>query len=64
MPRHKNPDPTDRKTLTIPKEIYDRLVEWKGGERRGISFAEAIDRLVDYAQKTGYKSALVEFKKK
>ena len=47
-----------RKTMTIPKEVYDRLVEWKGGERKGISFAEAIDRLVEYANETGYESAM------
>ncbi len=50
----------ERKTMTIPKDTYDRLAEWKGGERRGISFSEAIDRLIEHAQKTKYKSALAE----
>jgi len=54
----------ERKTMTIPKTTYDHLASWKGGERRGISFAEAIDRLLDHAEYTGYKSALATPKKK
>ena len=54
----------ERKTMTIPKSTYGRLAKWKGGERRGISFAEAIDRLLEYAKDTGYESALASPKKK
>jgi len=63
MPRKKSSDKAEiveRKTLTIPKDVYEKLSGWKGGERRGISFAEAIDRLLDHAESTGYKSALAK----
>ena len=54
----------ERKTMTIPKSTYGRLAKWKGGERRGISFAEAIDRLLEHAKDTGYESALAQPKKR
>jgi predicted CopG family antitoxin len=54
----------ERKTMTIPKSTYGRLAKWKGGERRGISFAEAIDRLLDHAKDSGYESALASPKKR
>jgi predicted CopG family antitoxin len=53
-----------RKTLTITGSIYDSLVEWKGGERRGISFGEAISCLVEFAKANGYESALAKPGKK
>jgi hypothetical protein len=48
----------ERKTLTITKETYDLLSEWKGGERRGISFDAAIGLLVEFAKSKKYDSAL------
>ena len=51
---------SERKTMTLHKETYERLANWKGGERRGISFSEAIDRLLEHAQNSGYKSALFD----
>jgi len=53
-----------RKTLTILKPTYDALSEWKGGERRGISFGEAIHCLVEFAKANGYESALAKPGKK
>ena len=53
----------ERKTLTLHKPTYERLGAWKGGERRGISFSEAIDRLLDHAEASGYKSALFDPKR-
>jgi len=49
-----------RKTLTITKETYDMLSEWKGGERRGISFEAAIALLVEFAKSKGYDGALAK----
>lgn len=63
MPRQKKvqePVKIERKTLTIPKAVYDRLCYWKGGEQRGISFAEAIDRLLEHSKATGYESAMAK----
>lgn len=57
--------PTEsRKTLTITGSIYDSLVKWKGGERRGISFGEAIYSLMEFAKANGYESALAKPGKK
>ena len=53
----------ERKTMTLHEGTYKRLAEWKGGERRGISFSEAIDRLLEHAKDSGYKSALYDPKR-
>jgi len=49
-----------RKTLTITKETYDLLAEWKGGDRKGVSFEAAIDLLIDFAKSKGYDCALAK----
>ena len=64
MAPKKKAEKLERKTMTIPKETYHRLAEWKGGERRGVSFAEAIDRLLEHAMDSGYESAIASPKKK
>ena len=49
-----------RKTLTITKETYNPLSEWKGGEKRGVSFDAAIALLMEFARSKGYGSALAK----
>jgi len=50
----------ERKTLTITKETYDLLSEWKGGDRKGVSFETAIDFLIEFAKSKGYDCALAK----
>jgi hypothetical protein len=50
----------ERKTLTIQKETYDLLSDWKGGERRGVSFEAAISLLMEFAKSKGYNGALAK----
>ena len=49
-----------RKTLTITKDTYDLLSEWKGGDRKGVSFEAAIDLLIEFAKVKGYDGALAK----